>query len=451
MDINSSNIKQSLKKFELLIYYFTLTITSAAILYDLIIGKFSNEINLLNFSTLILVCISLALQISHKLSLRINYGIIVYVILLNVLITNMFNPTDKSMEMMFMRDSLSVIILIPMIGILVNRIHSIIFGTLYISVYFALYFISKSPFLEFNLGAAIVIIGGYSVSMYFVIGVLTKGVNEQEELTKQIWSQNEELTIQARYLSDINQMLNKQTIDIKTQQKELEKLNSTKDKFLSLLAHDLKTPLNSIIGFSELLTTQFDKIDREKQLKYLKIINKASKSTYSLLENLLEWSRAQSSHLTYIPAKYPVSEILDEIINLLKPAANHKNIDLKVNSEGEMKVFADRHMLVTILRNLVSNAIKYSRANSEVIVDIEQENNQIQFSVTDQGVGMSEEKINSLFQIENSESSVGTSGETGTGLGLIISNDFLKKHGSTLEISSKPGEGARFSFKLNKA
>jgi signal transduction histidine kinase/Tfp pilus assembly protein PilF len=243
-----------------------------------------------------------------------------------------------------------------------------------------------------------------------------------------------------------------QNTEIRKQSHELQDLNATKDKLFSIIAHDLRNPMATVIGFTDLLKQDFKSFDDNIKLEYVGYINEGANKTFKLLENLLTWSRTQMGEIKYNPEKVDIEKTASEIIDLSKEIAGNKNIKLKPLLVDDNLVVADKQMLTTILLNLVNNAIKFTPENGEVNITSEQvSEGKLKVCVKDTGVGISKENIQKLFRIDQSYSTTGTKKETGTGLGLIIVNEFIEKHNSKIEVESEPGIGSCFSFILQLA
>ena len=227
----------------------------------------------------------------------------------------------------------------------------------------------------------------------------------------------------------------------------LRELNATKDKFFSIIAHDLKNPFNDLIGFTQLLALNIDKYDKNKIEQFAHIIHQSSKLAYNLLENLLDWSRSQTGTLKFKPEKFAVNKIIDENINLLESTA--KNKDIKITSEVESNVlaFADINMTRTIVRNLISNAIKYTEQGGNIFIRSNCADH-CQISITDTGIGMSTDNLDKIFKLDESFSTMGTGREKGTGLGLILCKEFVEKNGGEIWVKSELNKGSIFTFTL---
>lgn len=238
--------------------------------------------------------------------------------------------------------------------------------------------------------------------------------------------------------------------ELKDTQRQMRELIAVKDKFFSIIAHDLKSPFNSLIGISRLLIDNADKYDRERMNYFHRNIHKVSKQSYDLLINLLEWSRSQTGQLKFYFEDRPLRQIVDQSISLLMPAAENKEVILENNISEDVYVRADLNTLRTVLRNLISNGIKYSYKGGRVKIQHESRNGVIEVSVNDEGTGIAPRNLNKLFKIHENISAKGTNDESGTGLGLILCKEFVEKNGGTIQASSTPGSGTTISFTLQK-
>lgn len=219
----------------------------------------------------------------------------------------------------------------------------------------------------------------------------------------------------------------------------LKELNATKDKFFSIIAHDLKGPFNSIIGFSDLLIRQIQERDYDGIGRYAMVIKNSSQRAMNLLSNLLEWSRSQTGSMEFKPEELNMSDLIHEAVQLFMDAARQKSIMLYTMIPQEILVLADRPMVLTILRNLISNAIKFTHSGGEILISTKCSENECEVMVSDNGVGIKKEAIEKLFHIHTSYSTIGTNDEVGTGLGLILCKDFVDKHKGRIWVESVRG------------
>jgi signal transduction histidine kinase len=230
--------------------------------------------------------------------------------------------------------------------------------------------------------------------------------------------------------------------------KELNDKNRIKDNFFSIIAHDIKNPLNQIIGLADIIKIEHKEFDEEKLEEYLGLIQEASVNLYQLLENLLEWAKSQSGKKEFNPKTLNALYLLQDVIDLLELQAEEKRIKLNIISDGNPMVFADENMLKSILRNLIGNAIKYSNQNGEINIYIKYYESFTEFTVEDFGIGISEDKQSKIFRIGEKKSTDGTKGEKGTGLGLILCKEFVTKHYGEISVISTPGTGSTFIIRL---
>jgi signal transduction histidine kinase len=236
--------------------------------------------------------------------------------------------------------------------------------------------------------------------------------------------------------------------EIQIQRDDLKQLNNTKDKFFSIIAHDLKNPFNSIKGFTELMIENIESYNKEKKLKFLKIIKGSTVKASDLLNNLLIWATTQSGDLKFHPQKIELVNQVSNAISLLEIQAVNKEIKIVNHVKFNVFVNADANMLDTILRNLISNAIKFTNQSGEVRVESKVKEDFVEISVEDNGIGLSESDIKDLFNINVKNSNLGTANEQGSGLGLILCHDFVKKNGGKIWVDSILGTGSSFKFTL---
>jgi len=255
-----------------------------------------------------------------------------------------------------------------------------------------------------------------------------------EERQEEIMDQSEELAAQAQHLIITNT--------------ELERLNKTKDKFFSIIAHDLRNPFNAIMGFSELLCHDFNEMDDKQKLGLLELINLSSESAYNLLDNLLQWARTQTDKIKFSPEYFELSEVVKQVIDLHGIIAEKKQVSVESIIPDSTRVYADKNMIHTVIRNLISNAIKFSHKGGKVFISSFENGAMTEIVIRDQGIGMSRENLSMLFRIDTYYSTSGTSGESGTGLGLIICKEFVEKNNGRIRANSKEGDGTAISFTL---
>ena len=228
----------------------------------------------------------------------------------------------------------------------------------------------------------------------------------------------------------------------------LRELNAQKDKFFTIISHDLKSPFNAIYALSQHLVDQMQEKDYEGVEQYASFIEESSKRAMNLLTNLFEWSQAQSGRMAFEPEPFELVEFIEENSRLYEDIAREKSVKVIGRLPNRLLVHADKHMVSTIIRNLITNAIKFSHPGSEVIIAAERGHKEVTVLIKDNGVGIPNERLKKLFRIDETESTKGTANEKGTGLGLIICKEFVDKHGGRIWVESQLGKGTTFYFTL---
>jgi PAS domain S-box-containing protein len=277
---------------------------------------------------------------------------------------------------------------------------------------------------------------------------------ELKKTLEQLQESNYELNLLNSQVIEDSRRIIYLNEDLMNSQELLNQAIASKDRFFSIIAHDLRNPFVVLINNSDMLINHYYKMDDEKKLVMIKRISEASKFNYSLLENLLEWSRNQMGNIQYNPSMVNLSEIVSKTTNILQSFAMNKNITMNININNEYFAHCDSDILNTVLRNLISNAIKFSNENSSIEIKAQvyvQNTDFIKISIKDNGVGMSDEQIKNLFKLESNKSSVGTKNEKGSGLGLILCHDFVTMNKGHIWVESEENKGSTFFFTIPKA
>ncbi|MFA5517974.1 MAG: ATP-binding protein [Spirochaetota bacterium] len=235
---------------------------------------------------------------------------------------------------------------------------------------------------------------------------------------------------------------------LRENEEELIALNKNKDRFLSILAHDLRQPFNSILGFSDFLLENFDELDKAEIIKQIKIINQVSHNTYHLLEDLLLWSKALTDKVIIDKQKIDLSKLVNDLIGKINIYMNKKDLSINYFETEKIEVFADVNMLKTVLRNLISNAIKFTNHNGQIGIYAESGQSGTIITVSDNGVGIDKNKISRLWDFTDEIIAVGTDGEKGSGFGLSLCKELLERHGGQIWVESELGKGSDFKFTI---
>lgn len=270
------------------------------------------------------------------------------------------------------------------------------------------------------------------------------------------WRYHEKKSTNRRLEKEIEQR-RKQEKKLLQSEKMLKTANATKDKFFSIISHDLKSPFGAILGLSDMLDNEYDAFSDDEKREIVSEIRKATDNTYSLLQDLLAWSQSQRGVIEFNPSETSVVEVCRENVNFIEPAARKKDIAVNCGIGNNMAVFADKNMLTTILRNLLSNAVKFTPRGGKIDLTASMTNGKsntspfVEIVISDTGIGISPEMQSKLFRIEEKFKTTGTDKESGTGLGLLICKEFVEKHGGTIRVESREGDGSAFKFTLPAA
>jgi signal transduction histidine kinase len=248
-------------------------------------------------------------------------------------------------------------------------------------------------------------------------------------------------------LNEQNLVIRETNEQLIQRENELKKLNATKDKYFSIIAHDIKNPLSALMNLSHIIVEKFDSLKTDDLQKFNKMIYESADNLHKLLENLLYWARTNTEKIKYHPENIQIKTVINNVFLINKLSAKQKNIELVDTSEN-FEVFADLQMLTSTLRNLISNAIKFTHDNGQIEVKSNNIGRMIEISISDNGVGMSAENLKKLFQLDAHYTARGTNNEAGTGLGLVLVKEFVEKNNGKISVWSEPGKGSTFTFTI---
>lgn len=287
------------------------------------------------------------------------------------------------------------------------------------------------------IGKALIII----LSLLFIIGVVLYYFLKVRKDNKELKQQHETINSQKLLLEN-----NIQKLEVK--EEKLQKLNATKDKFFSIIAHDLKSPFNAILGLSKLLAENYNAYNDGKRREMISQIEKASESAFNLLENLLNWARSQRNFIEINIKKYHLKDLVDTSISAYLGAASMKEISVKNMINEKLEVCVDSSTIKIVFSNLFSNAIKFSEVGGEILLTTQLNKNMVEICFQDAGIGMDASILESLFKVEKNVKRIGTLNEKGTGLGLILCQEFVEKNNGKIWVESQEGVGSKFYVSL---
>ena len=425
-----------------------------------------------NVVTILLLLINAAVFLFKKSRLKPAFAFTLYTVYLNLIASN---ATDiyfgETYSIYLLRETIFVCFLLTAAFMFVGQLHGLIVG-----ISFSIYFItsvilSKDNFLLSNIFTILAVFLSYVVILSFFESFLNRALIRIQEDSQLIREQNEELSAINQELKSVNEELGESQKQINAQHEELITLSESlykqneelgdknnmledaihqKTKFFSIVAHDLKSPISSITSLTQQMLENYDNMTEEKKKNWLSKILSSTKLLFELLENLLMWSRSQTGMIELNPELIELDETVEKVFSIYKNYASNKSIKLEKNIDSKIHVNADRMMVETIIRNITSNAIKYSFENHTVFVSAEIKGQYVIVTVIDEGVGMSPAKVKTIFSFDDNSISLGTSGEKGTGLGLRLCKEFIEKHNGTIRVESIKDKGTSISFSLPK-
>jgi len=301
--------------------------------------------------------------------------------------------------------------------------------------------IKRIKFFNTALSIIIILLTGIFIGALVLLNIRRKRTMLLEKQNQEIISQQNSIEQKNKWLNEANQKLTES-------EENLNKLIKTKDKLFSIIAHDLRSPFVAMVGLTSVLQKKASKINQEDISKYAFHINDSSQKLLNLIDNLLQWSRSQTGKLKLTPQTLSIKSLADEVLYIMKNQAEVKKITFKNYIPDNFSVFADYDSLSTVIRNLVSNSIKFTRENGSVTLSAYQQSNKINILVSDTGVGISPDNLNKIFAVEEKFTTIGTNQESGSGLGLLICKEFVEQNGGSIHVESKPGEGTTFTISL---
>ncbi len=263
--------------------------------------------------------------------------------------------------------------------------------------------------------------------------------DEVEEL-KDVWESYHQLLVSYKEREE----------EIRKKNEELREINESKDKFFSIIAHDLRSPFQGLLGVSKILTEEFESLSQDELRYFINTLNDALQNQYKFLDDLLSWSRIQSNRMEFNPKKLNLSLQIEDILMLLYHNIKNKKITLHNKIDANLSIYADENMLALLLRNLISNAIKFTPSGGLVEIYALDRQADVLIDVNDKGVGISDENVQKLFRIDKQFTTAGTNQEKGNGLGLVLCKEIIEKHGGKIWAESSPGKGSSFKFILPK-
>jgi len=386
----------------------------------------SQVINL-NIVTVILLAAIFLLFHFALITCNFANSVIVYSVFFNSLISIVVKTKLIEIDAGFYQTALTYGILVIYAGFALRKVHVFILAVVYILFYLFVAFYSNSSILFINMPMIIILLVGFLVGMNAIVKILNNYHDEQ--------------LVHISNMQEVNQLLEEKGI-------ELKKINTTKDKLLSILGHDLRTPANSIMGFAELIELKAEECESKSIKEFSQHIYQSSNSLNLLIGELLDWARIQAGNAKVYFKLINMNSIINDTIELMHGTIYLKKINVIFHDNSEIEIKADKQMLATVIRNLLNNALKYTPKEGNISIESKCENNQYIFCIKDSGVGMDKQTLSNLFTDITIESTPGTDSEKGTGLGLAICQGYIKLHNGKIWAESEPEKGSMFYFSI---
>lgn len=439
--------------------YFIILILSIGVhLTDIIVSNFFHNKPLyfyLNSGFIIIAGTSLILYKQKRIKLHHASGFVLYYILINMLYPKLLNKGGFTVDFFILRESIFFLVVVTVSGFILSRNHVISMGLIFLLWFALANNRSGSGLLHSNYLIISVVSACYMGLVYVMLTLIEKSATKQARLiteleeknmmfnqqNTQLIKLNRDLALQTSLLQKSHKKLNKKTA-------ELHQSNKVKDKFFSIIAHDIKNPLGSMLGFIELLKEGFDNLADEKKKKYVELLSVSGHELNKLLENLLHWSRLQTGRIEFNPGKFFLIDALYPVLRLYQTAADNKQITIINLIDKQQPAYADFSMVNTIFRNLINNAIKYTNPKGNIFITGTVQGKMVKIEIKDEGLGMTKDEIKNLFKLNKNYSRAGTSGEKGTGLGLMLCHEFVELNQGAIGVESKKDDGANFWFTL---
>lgn len=391
-----------------------------------------------NFVSIGFVVAALLLTYKSIVSVKQSFSIIVYSLILNVLVSYIFDlEISINLEAEFLRSALIIGMILPIAGFVIEKKHTLYVGALLLVFFVIVIITSHNNYIDQNFYLLTTVFIGYTLGMYYILYMLENSTLKQSQLIAELEEKNNELEGTNALLSELNG-------HIEIQKEELRNTVESREKLLTIISHDIKNPLSTIINFSDLIKSKISAPEHESVLLYTNMIQESANNLNKLIVNLLDWTRLQGGKLVVKKGLFDAGTKITDAINLHVHSLNHKKIELVTNNIEGKNIIADRHMFSAVVRNLISNAVKFTPVGGKINIESKIENNKYFFSISDTGVGMNSEDIQTILYGQKNITSAGTMGESGTGFGLELCKEFIKLHEGELNIKSQLGLGTEF-------
>lgn len=393
---------------------------------DALLFPVSYELALMNIACSFFTSLALIFHLVKKPKIELSLSLFALILLVNLLVAPFFQISEPDFSSFYIRNTLFFWVIMPLLGLTIHKNMFIISAVLYLIQFGVILLVSKNPFLVNSSATIFLVLIGYLYVILFLLRMLEEAALRTEKLITELRENNTELV---------------------NKKEELSSLVKTKDKLFSVLAHDLQSPFMGISGLSEMIKKNAEKGNTDGVIEYSKMIADTTKRTSTLFTNLLDWAASQTGELEMKHTINNLDECLDETIALLQDHQQSKNITI-LRDNTNIKISADPNGLKTVLRNLISNALKFTPHDGIIKISAEKNRDEAVVSISDSGIGIKNDLIPKIFKTDTYITTDGTDDEHGTGIGLSLCKEMIVRHNGKIWAESEPGKGSIFHFSL---
>ncbi len=393
---------------------------------DILLFPTAYEVTLLNYSCIVLTTLALVYHLLAKPKAEIALSLFALTLLINLIVAPFLQINEPDFSSFYMRNSLVYWVIMPLLGLTIHK-RMFLFSTLIYLIQFGIIlYISNDQFLSNSSGTIVMVLIGYIYVILYLLKTLEDSTEKTDSLILNLKIKNTELN---------------------NKQEELQSLVKTKDKLFSILAHDLQSPFMGITGLSQMIKNSASKGSTENVAEFSDMITETAIQTSTLFSNLLDWAASQTGELEMKPEENNLDHFVNETIALLQEHQQKKHITVE-KVDTDITILADPNGLKTILRNLLSNALKFTPSNGSIKISTKKVKENTVISISDTGVGIEKHKIPKLFKMGSYVSTRGTLEEKGTGLGLSLCKEMIERHNGKIWVESEPDKGTTFHFSI---
>lgn len=398
----------------------------AGYITDSVLFPGSFELEILNISCMVLTAMAILFHLIKRPKIEVSLSLFAIILFVNLLVAPFIQLSEPDFSSFYIRNTLIFWVIMPLLGLTIHKRVFLLCSIIYLVQFAIILFISNNSFLSNSSGTIFLVLIGYIYVILFLLRSIDETSKKAEDLIEDLRDKNHELN---------------------RKRDQLDSLLKTKNKLFSIIAHDLQSPFMGISGLSEMIKVRALEGKTEEVIEYSSMITDSTLRTNALFTNLLDWANSQTGELEMKPESKVLDHYLDETIELLKDLQQKKQISIeRINTD--LNIYADSNGLKTVLRNLISNALKFTPENGQIKISAQDDTHQTVVSISDSGIGIKEDILPILLKTDSYFTTSGTNQEQGTGLGLSLSKDMIEKHGGEIWVENNLNKGVVFHFSL---